>query len=176
MSPIAGPDRTIPTATAAVARPRRRLRAAGPLTVTLAAVVLVVAMSFGSTAGATGATAAAPASAASPAEPGDTTTTLPRDNRELGNSLPKPNKGADPADAGDPGGWLQVSLFYLICGGMVVIAGLAWFSSRRARARRTAAGLDPVTLARATGKGVRAPSPLATKTTAPGPAASGDAS
>jgi len=141
--------------------------------VAAASIVIVFAALFGATAGATGAAPSAPVAVAGAAAPGDTTTTLPRDNRELGNSLPKPNKGADPADAGEPGGWLQVSLFYLICAGMVIIAGLAWFSSRRARAKRSAAGLDPVTLARATGKGVRAPSPLAKPST---PASSGDAS
>ena len=90
------------------------------------------------------------------AQPGETTSTLPTDNREMGNILPKPNRGMEPQDAGDPGGWLQTSLFFLICGAIVVIVGLVWWSSRRARARREAAGLDPVSLARRTGVGVRA--------------------
>jgi hypothetical protein len=84
-----------------------------------------------------------------------TTSTLPTDYRELGNSLTRPNQGMEPQDAGDPGGWLQQSLFFLICGGIVVIALLVWRSSNRARAARTAAGQDPVTLARARGEGVR---------------------
>ncbi len=84
-----------------------------------------------------------------------TTSTLPTDNRELGNSLTRPNQGMEPQDAGDPGGWLQQSLFFLICGGIVVITLLVWRSSHRARARRTAAGQDPVALARAKGEGVR---------------------
>ena len=86
-----------------------------------------------------------------------TTSTLPTDNRELGNSLPKPNQGMQPQDPGDPGGWLQQSRFFLICAGVVVIALLVWRSSNRARQRRSAAGLDPVTIARSTGEGVRAP-------------------
>lgn len=84
-----------------------------------------------------------------------TTSTLPTDYRELGNSLTRPNQGMEPQDAGDPGGWLQQSLFFLICGGIVVIALLVWRSSSRARAARTAAGQDPVSLARARGEGVR---------------------
>ncbi len=90
------------------------------------------------------------------AQPGETTSTLPTDNRELGNSLPKPNRGMEPQDAGDPGGWLQTSLFFLICGAIVVIVGLVWWSSRRARLRREAAGLDPAQVARRSGAGVRA--------------------
>lgn len=84
-----------------------------------------------------------------------TTSTLPTDNRELGNSLPKPGQGMEPRDAGDPGGWLQTSLFFLICAAILVIVGLVWRSSSRARARRTAEGQDPVQLARARGEGVR---------------------
>ena len=90
------------------------------------------------------------------AQPGQTTSTLPTDNRDLGNSLPKPNRGMVPQDAGDPGGWLQTSLFFIICGGIVVIVGAVWWSSRRARLRREAAGLDPAQVARRQGVGVRA--------------------
>ncbi len=96
------------------------------------------------------------------AQPGETTSTLPTDNRELGNSLPKPNRGMEPQDAGDPGGWLQTSLFFLICGAIVAIVGLVWWSSRRARARRDAAGFDPVEMARRKGVGVRSTSGPAT--------------
>jgi hypothetical protein len=84
-----------------------------------------------------------------------TTSTLPTDNRELGNSLPKPGQGMEPQDAGDPGGFLQVSLFFLICAAIVVIGLLVWRSSHRARARRSEAGMDPVAVARARGEGVR---------------------
>jgi hypothetical protein len=85
-----------------------------------------------------------------------TTSTLPTDNRELGNSLPKPGQGMEPQDPGDPGGWLQQSLFFLICTAIVVISLLVWRSSRKARGARSAAGQDPVSLARARGEGVRA--------------------
>jgi hypothetical protein len=84
-----------------------------------------------------------------------TTSTLPTDNRQLGDSLTRPNQGMEPQSPGDPGGWLQQSLFFLVCGGIVVIGLLVWRSSRAARAKRTAAGMDPVTRARATGRGVR---------------------
>ncbi len=88
-----------------------------------------------------------------------TTSTLPTDNRELGNSLTRPNQGMDPQSPGDPGGWLQQSLFFLICGAIVVIALLVWRSSHRARSRRSDAGLDPVSVARARGEGVRQSTP-----------------
>ncbi len=102
----------------------------------------------------------APVASASGAQSVETTSTLPTDNRQLGNSITRPNEGADPTDPGDPGGWLQVSLFYLVCVGIVIIVGLVWWTSRRARQRRDAAGFDPVALARARGTGVRrAPSP-----------------
>ena len=99
--------------------------------------------------------AVVPAPAAQTDDPVVTTSTLPVDNRELGNSLPQPNRGAAPQSPGDPGGWLQTSLFFLICGGVVLIAVAVWQISRRARLQRTAAGLDPVQVARARGKGVR---------------------
>jgi hypothetical protein len=99
--------------------------------------------------------AASDASAQSDDTTVQTTSTLPTDNRELGTSLTRPNQGMEPQDAGDPGGWLQQSLFFLICGGIVVITLLVWRSSHRARTRRTAAGQDPVALARARGEGVR---------------------
>lgn len=94
------------------------------------------------------------------AEPGDTTTSLPEDNRLLGNSIQRPNMGMKPLSPTDPGGWLQVSLFFLICGAIILIALAVWYSSKKKRSKRADAGLDPVSLARATGKGVRAPSPL----------------
>lgn len=94
------------------------------------------------------------------AKPGDTTTTLPVDNRVLGSSLPRPNEGMEPQSAGDPGGWLQSSLFFIVCGAVVVMACIVWYQSRNARVKRNAAGLDPVAMAKAAGRGVRAPSPL----------------
>jgi hypothetical protein len=109
-----------------------------------AAVVLAVTLSFGAGGGAA-------------AQPGATTSTLPTDNRELGEIIPRPNQGMAPRDAGDPGGWLQVSLFFLLCAAVFGMALAVWWISRRARARRDAAGLDPVELARRRGEGVRAP-------------------
>jgi hypothetical protein len=97
-----------------------------------------------------------------------TTSTLPTDNRQLGDMIPKPNTGMEPQSAGDPGGWLQVSLFFIICAAIVVIATAIWWSSRRARLRRADAGLDPVSLAKARGEGLR---PTASR-----PTVSGDAS
>lgn len=153
---------------AAPARHTRRRTAMLGVVLASLAVLLGALFSGAGTASAAPLAPAAPGAAAAPAAPGDTTTTLPRDNRNLGNSITKPNQGADPTGPGDPGGWLQVSLFYLVLGSIVVIAGLVWYTSRRARQRREAAGLDPVTLAKARGKGVRAPSPLATTAAAPG--------
>lgn len=86
-----------------------------------------------------------------------TTSTLPTDNRELGNSLPKPGQGREPLRPEDPGGFLQVSLFFLICAAIVVIGLLVWRSSTAARRRREQDGQDPVALAKARGEGVRPP-------------------
>lgn len=95
--------------------------------------------------------AASPASA----QPGATTSTLPVDNREFGEIIPKPNAGKAPETPGDPGGWLQVSLFFLICAVVLLIVGIVWWQSKKARDQRAAAGLDPVSVARARGEGVR---------------------
>jgi len=133
------------------------------LTVAIAAAALAVAVLFGVAAGPAWAgqsAQGAPTADAAPAQPGQTTSTLPTDNRTQGNSITRPNQGADPLSPSDPGGWLQVSLFYLICVGVFGMAGLVWLSSRRARARQVAAGQDPLTRAKVSGKGVRAPSPL----------------
>lgn len=89
------------------------------------------------------------------AQAGVTTTTLPVDNRTFGDIIPEPNSGRAPEAAGDPGGWLQVSLFFLICAAIVAIVGVVWWKSRRARARLAAAGQDRESLARASGKGLR---------------------
>lgn len=97
---------------------------------------------------------------AAPAEVGDTTTTLPEDRRVFGKSLPRPNEGMEPQDPGDPGGWLQSSLFFIVCGAVILLALGVSYQSRRIRERRKAAGRDPVDVARARGEGVRAPSPL----------------
>lgn len=97
----------------------------------------------------------APVGAQSGDDTPQTTSTLPTDNRQLGDMIPKPNTGMEPQSAGDPGGWLQVSLFFIICAAIVIIATAIWWSSRRARERRSAAGRDPVSLAKARGEGLR---------------------
>ncbi len=91
------------------------------------------------------------------AQPGATTSTLPVDDREFGEIIPKPNTGRAPASASDPGGWLQVSLFFLICGAILLIGLGVWWQSRRTRRRREDAGVDPVSLAKARGEGMRKP-------------------
>ena len=48
-----------------------------------------------------------------------------------------------------------MSLFYLICAAVVGIVAFVWWRSRVARNERRAAGRDPLTLARASGQGVR---------------------
>lgn len=151
-------------------------RTASQLRLGLSAAALLATACIGVFAGTASATPASPAAPAAPAahtasaEPGDTTTTTPLDNRVQGNSITRPNEGADPQSPADPGGWLQVSLFYLICGGIFLMVGLVWFSSRRARARQKAAGTDRLSVAKRSGKGLRAPSPLdtASKSTSEG--------
>jgi hypothetical protein len=91
------------------------------------------------------------------AQGGVTTTTDPVDNRRIGDIIPEPNSGKAPETPGDPGGWLQVSLFFLICGAVIAMVVAVWLQGRRARERRAAAGLDPVELARQRGEGVRRP-------------------
>ena len=135
------------------ARPRWR-RAAFAL-----AFALLVAVGLSLNAPAASARASASGSATGDAD-GDapvTTSTLPTDNRELGDIIPEPNQGAEPQDPGDPGGWLQVSLFFLVCGAILVIVGVVWLSSRRARRAQAAEGRDPVSLARSRGEGLRPP-------------------
>ncbi|MFN0092225.1 MAG: hypothetical protein ACKVWR_18450 [Acidimicrobiales bacterium] len=95
-----------------------RLAVSWVLALVLAAPVLLA----GAPAGAQGAGA------------GDSSTTLPDRPR----SIPRPNSGQAPEAAGDRGGWLQVSLFWLMCAALVLLALLAWRDSVRKRARRTA--------------------------------------
>lgn len=98
--------------------------------------------------------------AAVAAEVGDTTTTLPEDNRVFGKSITRPNQGMEPQSPGDPGGWLQSSLFFLVCGTVILMIIGVSLRARKLRVERKEAGLDPVDLARKRGTGVRAPSPL----------------
>lgn len=101
-------------------------------------------------------------------EVGDTTTTQPEDHRVFGKSITRPNEGMEPQDPGDPGGWLQSSLFFIVCGAVILLAVGVSMRSRQIRERRKAAGRDPVDLARARGEGVRAPSPLDKRTESDG--------
>jgi len=121
------------------------------VTLAVAAALLLGASIFGAAAP-VGATVAA----SSQAEPSvQTTSTLPTDNRDLGNSLPKPNSGATPVNSGEPGGSRQAALFWMVLVAIAVIVVLVWRSSARARHRREEAGLDPVSLAKAAGVGLR---------------------
>jgi hypothetical protein len=61
--------------------------------------------------------------------------------------IPLPNSGHKPADAGDPGGFLQVSLFFFICGAIVLICGLIYLDARRKKRRREAATSTSATAA-----------------------------
>jgi hypothetical protein len=72
-----------------------------------------------------------------------------------GNIVRFPNCGQEPASRDEPGGWLQVSLFFLICATVIAMVVALWWRSRTVRARRKAAGLDPVDVARSRGEGVR---------------------
>jgi hypothetical protein len=125
---------------------RRRSR---PLRVLLAALSLVLSA---------GAVLTAPAVAG--AQEGGPTTTVGSDVGPVSDCSPghivrKPGCGVPPESPTDPGGWLQVSLFYLICAAVVGIVVWVWWRSRVARQERTAAGLDPLSLAKARGQGVR---------------------
>lgn len=90
--------------------------------------------------------------------PPETTSTLPSGG-EVGNIVPRPNSGAEPRDSGDPGGSLQVGLFFGLCAALALMAGFVWWRSRVARAKRSAAGWDPVTAATERGGDVRKPRP-----------------
>jgi len=51
--------------------------------------------------------------------------------------IPQPNEGHSPTDAGEPGGWEQVALFFALVAGLAVIVALVVRSTRRAAGRRT---------------------------------------
>lgn len=89
-------------------------------------------------------------------DPAVTPTTFPPiENCGPGHIVRQPNCGIAPKSPTDPGGWLQVSLFYLICVSIVGIIGFVTWRARIARRERAAAGRDPLTLARARGQGMR---------------------
>jgi hypothetical protein len=74
----------------------------------------------------------APAPAASGQEGGDgtTTSTVPVPVDEI---IPQPNSGAEPTEAGDRGGALQLAVLVAIVVGVGVIVALVVRESRRAR-------------------------------------------
>lgn len=156
---------TQPSSPPDAARPDRRpvpLLAPG-----VAALVTVVAMLVVTLAAVLAPAAGAAATSGGLAQDDGPTTTLEREplpgqaptGAECGpgNIVRHPDCGREPVDAGDPGGILQVTLFFLVCAAVVGIAGVVWWRARRARDRRRAAGLDPLELARARGEGVRHP-------------------
>lgn len=128
-----------------------------PHVTSVVAAALLAATMFCVTTFGAAAPAGATVAAWSQAEPSvQTTSTLPTDNRDLGNSLPKPNSGATPTNSGEPGGSRQAVLFWLVLVAIAAIVVLVWRSSARARHRREEAGLDPVSRAKAAGVGLRA--------------------
>ena len=72
-----------------------------------------------------------------------------------GNIDRPPYCGQEPESRDDPGGWLQVTLFFMVCAVVVGMVAFVWWRSRVARRERTAAGLDPVSVARRSGRGLR---------------------
>lgn len=72
-----------------------------------------------------------------------------------GNIVRPPYCGQEPKSRDDPGGWLQVSLFFIVCGVVIAMCLFVWWRSRVMRRERAAAGLDPVTVARRSGEGLR---------------------
>jgi hypothetical protein len=111
---------------------------------------------FATAAGAGAATApsAARASVVMPAgqqlaavEPPLPSTTIPPDETQvpIPRIIPLPNSGHKPADPGDPGGFLQVSLFFFICGAIVLLVGLAFLDGWRKKHRRDRAGMPQPT-------------------------------
>lgn len=63
--------------------------------------------------------------------------------------------GEEPESKDDPGGWLQVSLFFIVCVVVLGMGGFIWWRSRVIRRERRAAGLDPEDVARRRGAGLR---------------------
>ncbi|MCB0977067.1 MAG: hypothetical protein KDB02_06370 [Acidimicrobiales bacterium] len=55
---------------------------------------------------------------------------------ERPSSLPRPNSGKKPEEAGDPGGWEQLTVFALVAVGMLGIGTVVFRGGKRTRARR----------------------------------------
>jgi hypothetical protein len=75
----------------------------------------------------------APAPAARGQEAGDDTTTTSTVPVPVDDIIPRPNSGAEPNEAGDRGGALQVAVLVGIVAGVGVIVALVVRESRRAR-------------------------------------------
>jgi hypothetical protein len=124
----------------------RSLSALGLLTAVTAAVVLAL-----------------PAGAGAQTEPVPTPPTtevlVTPDNCGPGNIVRLPNCGDRPDDAGDPGGSLQVALFFMVCAVILLILGGLIWRSRVLRRRRAAAGVDAAAMARARDEAFRGPPP-----------------
>jgi hypothetical protein len=132
--------------------PRRRRPALVALALT-GALLVGGAIAAGPMAGPA---SAATASSASGSSSSQSDTTIPAlESCAPGHIVRLPNCGREPQSPTDPGGWLQVSLFFLICGVILALMAFVWWRSRLARREREAAGTDPVTRARASGQGVR---------------------
>ena len=53
-----------------------------------------------------------------------------------GNSLPRPNSGAEPQASGDRGGWAQLVLMVLVFAAVAAVIGrIAWATAKRTRAK-----------------------------------------
>ena len=75
----------------------------------------------------------APAPAATGQEGGDDTSTTSTVPGPVDGIIPRPNSGAEPTEAGDRGGALQVAVLVAIVVGVGVIVTLVVRESRRAR-------------------------------------------
>jgi hypothetical protein len=92
----------------------------------VAGAVLVVALVAGPAGG-----------AAATQEPPPTSTTAVVADRDLPGVIPRPNEGREPQQAGDPGGWLQLTLAALVVVAVAVIfAIVARSAARTTRAKR----------------------------------------
>lgn len=112
------------------ARSPRPIRPARGVRALLARLALVLAVALAVCA--TGLQTAGAQDGESGDEPAVTSTTFP----ESEPIIPRPNSGTAPEDAGDRGGWLQGSVFFIVVAGVAVIGVLVVRESRAKRAER----------------------------------------
>jgi uncharacterized protein HemX len=124
----------------------------GRIPVALASLLLVGVIFFA------GSASASPTQDGSNVDPSETTTTLSPDG-DVGRIIPLPNSGSEPNSPSDRGGWQQITLMVAIVAVIIGMSVWVWWRARKIRAKRSAAGLDPVDVARAKGADVRSPSP-----------------